>query len=651
MRAAALGRLAQSHRLLTEAGRLALARPDDDRAAPFVLANWSQSLLAQGRWEAAEAVARGAADRAAQVDDASLQLRAWRIVAEGRRLTGRRAEAADALQRADAFRGLVPDDEAGEVAELDFSAGLLALAEGDAEAALLPLTRVVGTAMEREIPFLELRARLALSEALVDLGRSDEAEFELDLAGERAREPRARADVFQRRALLEARRGRTGAAEAAVEAMLAQTDRWLGDAPGAEEERARARECRGYVETALEVRLFSADAPRPADAWPDGDTWMRRVQGSDPTGPREGEADALWFWGARRVTGWLTDADGTTRIVDAGSPGRLREWALLFRSLLASPERADERDRAGRWLSAALFGGEFPRGDRLRLEPDGPLEALPFALLPDGDTPLGVARALVQGAYGAAPEGSPESRTPGCLVLADPTPPVGAPATSPLPGARDEARKIRARVPGTRITAGDQAMESRVAGATVPSILHVAAHSSPDPENPALLLAPGDGRDGWLRPDEIRGLPGVPQVVVLSSCESLLTDVRGRTSVGLVGSAFLDAGASTVVGALWKVEDGTPGAFMATFHAGLGEGLRPSESMRRARLTARQYDDPAQADPFSWGAYVVRGRDEPLRAPAADPVAREDRRAGAWSGYASALAMLLVLGGRRLRRR
>jgi hypothetical protein len=433
--------------------------------------------------------------------------------------------------------------------------------------------------------------------------------------------------------------------------MLNEAGRWIDDAPGATERASRAREARGYVETALDIRLFADGSPAASTAWPGAADWIRRVQGASPLGTREDEADALWFWGSQRVVGWLTPSGGVPRVVDAGDPDTLREWTLLFRSLLASPSREEERRQTGRWLTHALFNGVIPAGATLRLEPDGPLEALPFALLPDGDERLGVSRAIVQGSVGQSPASNPESRTPGCLVLADPTPPVGAPVTAPLPGAREEGRRIAARVSGTRVLAGNQAMEARVAGATVPAILHIAAHSSPDPDDPALLLATGEGRDGWLRPEEIRGLPRVPQIVVLSSCESLLTDVSGRTSVGQVGSAFLDAGASTVVGALWKVEDGAPGTFLAAFHAGIGEGLRPSESMRRARLTVAASEDSALNDPFAWGAYVVRGRDEPLLEPAREAAGAEDRRAGAWLGYASALAMITILGSRRFRRR
>ncbi len=637
LRAAADGRAAEAQRLLDEAGTQALPLPIDDPVAPLVLASWAQSRVRQGRWEGAEAIALEASDRARAVGDPAAILRASRILAESRRLLGHLDEAAAALAEADAVREIVPASDVSEVAELDFGHALVALDRHVPADALVPLSRAIGAALEQGLRGLELRARLAHAEALSDVTRSQDADFELQLAREIAADDRERADVEQRTALIYERSGRHGAAVVAVVEMLDAVQRWIGAALTPEERHARSQASRGYVETAIAVRLRPNYA---ASSWPEAVEWIRRVRGESDTGRDPNEFHALWFWGAKSVTGLVTPPGGTTRVVSAGDPDTLREWIFLFRSLLASPDRAEDRAQVGRWLASALFGGVMPSAATVRVEPDGPLTALPFALLPGvDDEPLGLSVDVVNGARRDAPGAAPDSHSSELLVLADPRPPANAPSRAPLPGARREAHRIAGRVPGTRILFAESAMESRVAGATIPAVLHVAAHTSPDPDRPALLLAPGEGRDGWLTPEEIRRLPHVPQIVVLSRCENLLTDVSGRSSVSALGSAFLEAGTSTVVDALWKVENDGPGALMAAFHFHLRAGRRPSRAMRLARTEMAQRAD---SDPFSWGAFVVRGRDQPVHFPQAAAVPR-DRRPEAAMGAGVAVLFAAIL--------
>ena len=176
-------------------------------------------------------------------------------------------------------------------------------------------------------------------------------------------------------------------------------------------------------------------------------------------------------------------------------------------------------------------------------------------------------------------------------------------------------------------------------------ILHLATHTDPDPGRPALLLAPGEGQDGRLEAEEIRALEGVPDIVILSGCETSLADVPGRTTVGEISSAFLEAGAASVVSALWKVEDRALGKFMAAMHERLAAGDRPSEALRRARGAMSLAPRPDLTDPFLWGAFVVRGRDEP--APPLPERTRSDsaRLPDAGLGLAAAAGLLATLIG------
>lgn len=539
--------------------------------------------------------------------------------------------------------GAAPDS--ADASELAFTEALLAVDAGRPADALPMLRPLIGPP-EAPAGDLARRARLARAEALEALGLIAAAEEEWRLCEDEAAGDLERADVWQRRAWTAIGAGRWTDARAAADGMMTRVEAWIDDAASAAESAERGRIARGFVETALDAQLGDADR---TDG-PEAAGWIRLVTGASagaPGGEAAGERDVLWFWGARRVVAIAAEDGAAGPLRACGDSERLREWILLFRSLLIEPDREAERDRVGRWLVDALFGAA-PRPDgTLRLEPDGPLAALPFALLPTVDGPLGLANALVRGARpaGSPPAGEEPHDT---LILADPAPAPGAP-TAPLPGARREAIAIASRLPGARILTGEDATEARVAGMAPPTVLHVAAHSSADPDHPALFLAPGGGRDGRLMPDEVRRLPRVPRVVVLSSCESLLTDVSGRSSSGQVATAFLEAGGGSVVGALWSVEDRALGTLMAAFHEELAAGARPSEAMRRARTAAAHSREPGVADPFAWGAFSVLGRDEAIRF--APPEKRNDRGPEAAVGTLSVLGFAaLLLATRRMGR-
>jgi hypothetical protein len=137
--------------------------------------------------------------------------------------------------------------------------------------------------------------------------------------------------------------------------------------------------------------------------------------------------------------------------------------------------------------------------------------------------------------------------------------------------------------------------------------------------------------------DNFRG-----QQVVLSGCESALG--RATPGEGMLGitSAFLAAGARTVVASLWKVDDRTTVDLMLAFYAGLDAGLGAGEALGAAQRTVRR----SRPAPFYWAGFVVVGD-----ADATVPLVRDNR---------SPILMLLLglgfliavgTGVRRLRRR
>jgi CHAT domain-containing protein len=82
--------------------------------------------------------------------------------------------------------------------------------------------------------------------------------------------------------------------------------------------------------------------------------------------------------------------------------------------------------------------------------------------------------------------------------------------------------------------------------------------------------------------------------------------------VGLT-SAFLFAGAQSVVASLWPVYDRSTSIFMKAFYLGLRDNQPVSEALRAARerviraTGGDDFNDGSLAAPFLWGAFVAVG--------------------------------------------
>jgi hypothetical protein len=168
------------------------------------------------------------------------------------------------------------------------------------------------------------------------------------------------------------------------------------------------------------------------------------------------------------------------------------------------------------------------------------------------------------------------ARAPAALALADPS----------LPRAADEARDIVDRFGGTVLVgAGAEASTLASSLAQRPSLVHFAVHAVADtarPESSELRLPAGAA----LRPADIMALPMEGTVVVLSACSS--ADGRVVSGEGVLGlsRAFLQAGASAVVGARWPVRDSEAADFVRAFYGALAEGRTVAGAIQASELEA-----------------------------------------------------------------
>jgi CHAT domain-containing protein/tetratricopeptide (TPR) repeat protein len=374
--------------------------------------------------------------------------------------------------------------------------------------------------------------------------------------------------------------------------------------------------------------------------------------------------------GEERSALWAV-SDGALELHEL--PGRTAIETAVGRGLaalrtVAVGEAADDgNDLAilGRMLLGPVAGRLA--GRRLVVVPDGVLEMLPFAALPEPsaepgqkEDPLVVRHeiaylpsASVLAALRREPAPPPAERT--LAVLADPvfdrrdprvaaaaaviaegavdTPPPSLPASptvdvtragfARLPGSRREAEAIAALVEPrqARVLLDFQAsrralLDGALAGSR---ILHLATHGVIDtrtPELSGLVLSLVDERgapqDGFLGLRDVFGLRLDAELVVLSGCETALgKELRGEGLMGLT-RGFLYAGARRVAASLWRVQDRATAELMTRFYQGLlTHGLPPAAALREAQLAL--LGDRRFAAPAYWAPFIVVGDWRPDR--------------------------------------
>jgi CHAT domain-containing protein len=149
--------------------------------------------------------------------------------------------------------------------------------------------------------------------------------------------------------------------------------------------------------------------------------------------------------------------------------------------------------------------------------------------------------------------------------------------------------------------------------------IHLAVHAfssdNPDRASLAMLSDPSSGDDGFLQASEIIQIRIPAKLVVLSACETNVGPIQGEEGISALSTAFLLAGAKTVVSTLWPIEDQTSLTLMQSFYRHLGNGDSPADSMANAKRDLLSKFG-AKSLPIYWAGFVVQGSgpNERLRA-------------------------------------
>lgn len=180
---------------------------------------------------------------------------------------------------------------------------------------------------------------------------------------------------------------------------------------------------------------------------------------------------------------------------------------------------------------------------------------------------------------------------------------------------RREAEAISSVAPGAFVALDFRANRAAVLSKNLSNykIVHFATHgilNDKHPELSGILLAmvdeKGKPQDGFIQLSDIYNLNLPAELVVLSACETGLgKSVKGEGLIGLT-RGFMYAGASRVLGSLWKVDDAATAALMADFYKEMfTNGKRPADALRAAQL--HLFEQRRWQSPYYWAGFVLQG--------------------------------------------
>lgn len=262
-------------------------------------------------------------------------------------------------------------------------------------------------------------------------------------------------------------------------------------------------------------------------------------------------------------------------------------------------------------LLIAPVARELQGADHLIVVPDRQLHTLPFAALFD------VARnryLIDEFAISVAPSAasvlgrSGENLREPVLIVGDPH----EEGEQPLPAAIQEADAVAAIYESSTLLTGEQATRARfIAAAQKSRMIHYAGHAE-DTAAEAVgvlhLAADRSMSSGDLDATAIAALRlhGAP-LVVLAACGTIRGETEHVEGMPSIARAFLAAGASSVVGTLWEIDDDIAAALFERMHQELHKGTNPSSALRTAQVALAHSSDVRLSNPASWAPVELLG--------------------------------------------
>lgn len=175
-----------------------------------------------------------------------------------------------------------------------------------------------------------------------------------------------------------------------------------------------------------------------------------------------------------------------------------------------------------------------------------------------------------------------------------------------LPGAVAELESIRSiyRAP-IWIDGGQMTRAALIERLGAGGVLHFSGHAITDdfyPSRSRLLLSDDDATG--LGPADIAAMSlARGTTVVLGACETAVGRVFRGEGASSLARSFLAAGATSVVGSLWKVQDASAMTLLTGFHRALAAGVPAVQALAQAQRSMARQGFPVR----DWAAFQVIG--------------------------------------------
>ncbi len=302
--------------------------------------------------------------------------------------------------------------------------------------------------------------------------------------------------------------------------------------------------------------------------------------------------------------------------------------------IAAGDERGVDINAAGREIAASLSEGlnihsllsALPKRIKsLTIIPDDSLHGFPFAIIPYREKYLVESYAIsFTFNHGGESASSTSNGLDRALLVG-----VSRGASNqfrPLPGVSEEIRKVGRWLSNRRIQVSELVNDTASKSSVIQSLsdasfVHIACHGffeHDSPDHSGLVLIPEPERVEVLTLRELSTLKLLGlQHVSLSSCSSADNFVLpGRWVISLPETLWR-AGAQSILGCSWEVNDKFAVAFMEIFYRFL-ERYGRDDALRLAQLECLRRESPAfqgvdPTDPINWASFKLYGRHEHLR--------------------------------------
>jgi CHAT domain-containing protein len=292
-------------------------------------------------------------------------------------------------------------------------------------------------------------------------------------------------------------------------------------------------------------------------------------------------------------------------------------------AILKSSDPLRDANPAAQMLYDTLVGpaaAMIPKGSKVVIIPDGPLNGLNFETLLTSDSKtfhywiedVTISSAnSIRMLLSRLDPGSSAENTNRLLLIGNPT--AAGTGYDTLVNAFAEIRGIEKHFPPDSRTVVTQSEAVPAAyAADQPdefSYIHFVAHGTAsrlDPLDSAIVLSPtsGNPENFKLYARDIMRCPLHARLVTISACYG--SGLRAYAGEGLVGLswAFLRAGAHNVIGALWEVNDASTPLLMDRLYGELEAGNTPDAALRTAKLSLI-HSQAVYRKPLYWAGFQL----------------------------------------------